>query len=78
MVDVGKHVFIFFLVVADGAWILFGAGAAVQGNCQRLVFPVYYGNKKKKKKEVKLPDQPIHFTDEQTETSDTESLPVNH
>lgn len=34
--------------------------------------------KKKKKKEVKLPDQPIHFTDEQTETSDTESLPVNH
>lgn len=33
---------------------------------------------KKKKKEVKLLDQPIHFTDEQTETSDTESLPVNH
>lgn len=43
-----------------------------------LFSPSIMETKKKKKKEVKLPDQPIHFTDEQTETSDTESLPVNH
>lgn len=28
--------FSFFLAVADGVWILFGAGIAVQGNCQGL------------------------------------------
>jgi len=37
VVDVGEHALIFFfLSVADGAWILFGTGTAVQSNCQLL------------------------------------------
>lgn len=65
----------FFHAVADGAWILFGGGTAFQGNCQGLFFSVY---DEKKKTDVKLLDQPIHFTDEHTETSTILSLPLNY
>lgn len=65
------HMFSFFLAVPDGAWILFGTGTAVQGNCQGLSPP----SMMKKERGVKLLDQPIHFTDEQTETSTISNFP---
>ena len=66
--------FFFFLSVADGAWILFGAGTAVQSNCQRLSRSTIM----KKKRDLELLDQPIHFTDEQTETSHINWFPLSH
>lgn len=65
--------FSFVLAAADGPWILSGAGSAVRGNCQGLPLlstpsPVYY----EKRGGRKGSGPPIHFTDEQTETSNIE------
>lgn len=64
--------FSFILAEADGAWILFAAGTAVQGNCQGLPHPPSPApSYVKKERNLSLPDQPIHFADEQTETSNS-------
>lgn len=68
VVDVGKHVFIFFL-----QWQMVCGFYLVQALLSKVIvkgFPPIYDEK-----EEGLLDQPIHFTDEQTETSTISNFP---
>lgn len=70
VVDVGKHVFIFFL-----QWQMVCGFYLGQALLSKVIVKGFPPSMMKKERGLKLLDQPIHFTDEQTETSTISNCP---